>query len=117
MVEGFLALLCGGGREADDRWLAMLKEVVRRSPGSVLVRSGPVGGFAGRVLVVQSRRADDPVGLITPAAVWLGPLSRRDQLQAVRTWLSAGGLACARLPAVLRPLRLVPVPLAVASPN
>jgi hypothetical protein len=121
-MEGFLVVLFSGERCADrgagDPWLAMLRDVVRGSRGSVLVQTGRLGPrLPGRLVVVQPRHPDDPVGPITAAAVWLGPLTSADQLEALRGWLSAGGPACAPLPAVLVPVRFVPVRLPVASLN
>lgn len=100
-------LLCGGQQSADrvaaDPWLAMLRVVVRGSPGSVLVQTDRLGSCPpGRVLVIQPRRADDPIGPVTAAAVWLGPLASDEQLETVRTWLTGGrarARAAANLPA------------------
>lgn len=120
-MEGILVLLCGGERYADrvnDPWLEMLRVIVRRSRGSVLVQTDCLAPhLPGRVLVVQPRRADDPVGPVTAHAVWLGPLDGDAQLEAVRGWLGAGGPGGEPLPAALRSLRLVPVPLPAASLN
>lgn len=121
-MEGSLLLLCGGERGADrraaDPWLAMLRVVAQRSRGSILVQTGPLRVCpSGRVLVVQARQADDPIGPVTAAAVWLGPLTGPEQLAAVRTWLTAGGLPGAPLPAALRPVRFMPFSLPAAALN